>query len=84
MVHPRKGQLEALYHIFSYLKHHERCSMVFDDTYVQFNKNDFVEFDWIDFYGDVTEHILHNAPKARGNPMQMTAFVDAIVMQVTK
>ena len=32
LVQPRQGHLEAAYHIFAYLKRHERSRMVFDDT----------------------------------------------------
>ncbi|MFN9943833.1 MAG: Ty1/Copia family ribonuclease HI, partial [bacterium] len=76
-MNPRQGHLEAVYHIYAYLKRHERCAMVFDDKTLQFAKADFPEFDWLDFYGDVTETIPPNAPELRGNPVQMTAFCDA-------
>jgi hypothetical protein len=77
LVHPRRGHLEAIYHIYSYLKSHERCTMVFDDATVKYAQADFQSFDWTDFYGNVKEAIPPNAPKPRGNPVQMTAFVDA-------
>jgi len=77
LVHPRRGHLEAIYHIYSYLKSHERCTMVFDDAIVKYAQADFQSFDWTDFYGNVKEAIPPNAPKPRGNPVQMTAFVDA-------
>jgi hypothetical protein len=51
--------------------------MVFDDNVIQYTSADFPEFDWYDFYGDVQEAIPPNAPEPRGNPMQMTVFVDA-------
>jgi hypothetical protein len=77
LVHPRQGHLEAIYHIYSYLKKHERCTMVFDDAPVIFGEADFPVFEWTDFYGDVKESIPPNAPEPRGNPVQTTAFVDA-------
>jgi hypothetical protein len=77
LVHPRQGHLEAVYHIYSYLKKHERCAMIFDDAMVTYANADFPTYDWTDFYGDVSEAIPPNAPAPRGNPVQMTAFVDA-------
>jgi hypothetical protein len=77
LVQPRQGHLEAVYHIYSYLKKHERCTMVFDDAIVEFSEADFPSFEWTDFYGDVKESIPPNAPVPRGNPVQTTAFVDA-------
>ena len=77
LVNPRQGHLEAIFHIFAYLKRHERCAMVFDDKILNFAKADFPEFDWFDFYGDVTETIPTNAPEPRGNAVQMNVFCDA-------
>jgi hypothetical protein len=77
LVNPRQGHLEAVYHIFAYLKRHERCAMVFDNKVLHFAKANFSEFDWVDFYGDITEAIPPNAPEARGNPVQMNVFCDA-------
>jgi hypothetical protein len=77
LVHPRQGHLEAIYHIYSYLKRHERCTMVFDEAFVSFSEADFPVFDWTDFYGPVSETMPPNAPEPRGNPVEMTAFVDA-------
>lgn len=77
LVQPRQGHLEAVYHIYSYLKKHERCTMVFDDAIVEFSEADFPSFEWTDFYGEVKESIPPNAPVPRGNPVQTTAFVDA-------
>jgi len=77
LVHPRQGHLEAVYHIYSYLKKHERCTMVFDDAMLTYTPDDFPVFDWTDFYGDVSEAIPTNAPAPRGNPVQINAFVDA-------
>jgi hypothetical protein len=73
---PRQGHLDAVFHMFSYLKSHDRSRLVFDDSYVQFT--DYVESDdWKDFYGDVKEAIPPNAPEPRGKPVQMTAFIDS-------
>jgi hypothetical protein len=72
---PLTGHLVALFHMFSYLKCHDRSKLVFDDSYVQVN--DEQDYDWKGFYPNVTEEIPTNIPKPRGKAMQMTVFVDA-------
>jgi hypothetical protein len=66
---PRRGHLEAVYHIFAYLKKHDNgARIVFDlktpgiDERV-FNSN----VDWRDFYGDVCEELPPNMPEPKGN-----------------
>ncbi len=76
LVHPCQGHFDAVYHIYSYLKKHGRCAMIFDEAKVTYSNADFPAFDWADFYGEVSEVIPMNAPKPRGNPIQMTALVD--------
>jgi len=63
LVNPRQGHLQAMYHIYAFLKRHDRCTMVFDDKILTFSSADFPEFDWMDFYGDVEEAIPPNAPE---------------------
>ncbi len=76
---PRCGHLEALYHIFAYLKKHENgARIVFDpktpciDGRV-FNSN----ADWRDFYGDVCEELPPNITESKGNVVNISCFVDA-------
>ncbi len=42
-----------------------------------FSADDCPTFNWTDFYGNVSEVISPNAPQPGGNPVQITAFVDA-------
>ena len=76
---PRLGHLEAVYHIFAYLKKHPDLGRIAYDARMHhidesvFNSN----ADWIPFYGDVEEELPANQPKARGNAVTMSAFVDA-------
>jgi hypothetical protein len=72
---PRVGHFSALMHMFSYLEHHNRSRVVFDDTYV--NVTDEVEYDWEAFYPGVVEELPRNAPPPRGNPVQIRCYVDA-------
>mmetsp|Transcript_24287 Transcript_24287/g.34811 ORF Transcript_24287/g.34811 Transcript_24287/m.34811 type:complete len:297 (-) Transcript_24287:210-1100(-) len=77
LVHPRRGHLDAVYHIYGYLKHHDRSTLVFDDSPIKWTENDFQCYDWTDFYQDASEKIPSNAPEPRGNYVQINAFVDA-------
>ena len=53
---PRQGHLEAAYHIFAYLKHHETSRLAFDPKMPSVNEGAFnTNADWRDFYGDVRE-----------------------------
>jgi hypothetical protein len=51
--------------------------MVFDDTEPVFNDVTFKVCDWSKFYPDAKEAIPHNAPKARGNGVVTSCFVNA-------
>jgi hypothetical protein len=68
--------LEVL-HIFAYLKAHKRSTMVFDDARADIDEARFSTYEWQDFYHDAVEAIPLNAPEPRGNPVQMTCFVDS-------
>ena len=76
---PRRGHLEAMYHIFAYLKKHENgARIVFDPKTPQMDERVFKSnADWRDFYGDVTEELPLNMPKPRGQPVVVSCFVDA-------
>jgi hypothetical protein len=73
---PREGHLEAVYHIFAYLKNHENSKVVFDDAMPEIDERKFTKADWKDFYGDMKEAIPPNAPEPRGNYVHVSAFVD--------
>ena len=76
---PRRGHLEALYHIFAYLKKHENgARIVFDPKTPNIDERVFnADADWRDFYGDVTEELPPNMPEAKGKPVMISCFVDA-------
>jgi hypothetical protein len=75
LVHPQRGHMEANYHIYGYLKHHNHSTMVFDDATINRKDADFTEFDWTDFYQDSKENIPPNAPEPRGNPEQINKCI---------
>ena len=76
LVSAQQRQLEQLFHIFAYLKHHPRSTMVFDDTVPTFKSERFVKCDWSEFYPDATEAIPGNMPEPRGKEAVMSCFVD--------
>ena len=63
---PREGHLEAVFHIFGYLKGYHNVWMVFDLTYPTPDMSMFQEHGWCDFYGDVKEILPPNAPDPMG------------------
>ena len=74
---PREGHLEAVFHIYAYLKHKHASRMVFDPTYPDIDMSNFPSHDWKDFYGDVKEALPTNAPKPRGKEVDLRLYVDS-------
>jgi hypothetical protein len=76
---PRHGHLEALYHIFAYLKKHENDTrIVFDPKTPNIDKRVFnSDADSQDFYGDVREELPPNMPEPKGKSVLISCFVDA-------
>ena len=77
MAMPREGHLEALFHVFAYLKWKHNSAMVFDPTYPEINHDEFTKQDWKQFYGDVKEPIPPNAPPPRGKSADLRLYVDS-------
>jgi hypothetical protein len=77
LANPREGHLQQVFHIFGYLKRHERSTMVFDDTEPSFNPARFRECDWSEFYPDAEDALPPNMPEPRGKEVSTTCFVDA-------
>ena len=61
MAMPREGHLDAVLHIFGYLKIKYNSRMAFDPTVPYCDETSFQECDWKEFYGDVKEAIPSNA-----------------------
>ena len=76
---PRRGHLEAIYHIFAYLKKHENgACVVFDPAMPSIDERVFNDnADWRDFYGDVAEELLPSMPEPKGKHVTISCFVDA-------
>jgi len=69
----------ALYHIFAYMKNHpDMGRAVYDPKSIEIDESAFNNnADWKSFYGDVQEELPPKMPKPRGNPVAISAFVDA-------
>ena len=76
---PRKGHLEQLFHIFSYLKKNHNAEMVFDPSDPDIEPNDFPRQDWeaTEFGDELEEELPPNCPEPLGLGMIMRAYVDA-------
>ena len=71
-----KGHLNEVFHIFSYLKSHDRSAMVFDDMELDLECG-FHTCDWSEYYPGAKEAIPLNAPEPHGCGITMTCYVDA-------
>jgi hypothetical protein len=78
-VSPRVGHLEVMYHVFAYLRNHlDMGQIAYDSLAPMLNDLTFQgNADWTDFYGDVQEEFPPKMLKLRGNPVTISAFVDA-------
>ena len=71
---PREGHLAAIFHMFAYLKTHERSKQVMDPTPI--NHDPHPVYDWQDFY-KCEEVIPPDMPEPRGKPVQTTTYADS-------
>ena len=76
---PRFGHLEAIYHIFAYLKKHpDMGRLAYDSKRPDIDESIFQHnADWKEFYGDVEEELPPNMPEPRGRSVTISSFVDA-------
>jgi hypothetical protein len=77
---PRQGHLEAIYHVFAYIKKSNKSSLVLDPKSILLDVRSFADTPidaWREFYGDVAEELPADMPAPRGNAVDITCFVDA-------
>jgi len=77
MAMPREGHLDAMLHMFGFLKQKYNSRLCFDPTYPEINETDFIKCDWKQFYGEVKEAIPPNAPQARGKEVILRGYCDS-------
>ena len=74
---PREGNLDKLFHIFTYLKWKHRARMFFEPTYPSFENDDFPRHYWEKNYDEVKEVIPTNYHSPQGKGLDMIGYVDA-------
>ena len=78
MASPRNGHLNAVFHMFAFLKIKHNGVMVFDPTEPDLDISQFPVEDWsASAYGECKEELPPNAPKSRGLGFTMRSFVDS-------
>jgi hypothetical protein len=77
LVQPRVGHLNELYHLFRYLKSHDRSRIILDASRPTIDEKRFLKQDWTEFYRDAKEPIPPNAPEPRGKSVMVSCFVAA-------
>ena len=78
MALPREGLLDAVFHMFAFLKRKHNGVIVFDPTEPEIDINTFPREDWSATpYEECKEEIPSNAPEPRGIVFTMIAFVDS-------
>jgi hypothetical protein len=77
LVQPRVRHLNELYHLFGYLKSHDRSRIVLDASRPTIDEKRFLKQHWTEFYRDAKELIPPDAPEPRGKPVVVSCFVDA-------
>lgn len=77
MAMPRQGHLDAVLHVFGYLKCRHNARLVLNPTYPEVNEADFMVHDWKEFYGDIKEAIPDDAPEPRGKEVIIRMNVDS-------
>ena len=66
MAMPRDGHIEAVLHVFTFIRQKYKSIMEFYPTHPVINMSDFQECKWQYFYGDLNEATPPNAPKEGG------------------
>ena len=74
---PREGHMDAVLHIFGYLRQKYNSRLALDPTYPNIDMSDFKECDWKQFYGEAKEAIPPNAPESRGKDVDLRMFIDS-------
>ena len=77
MTMPREVHLEAILHVFAFLRQKYNSRMEFDLTYPVIDINDFKEYKWKVFNGYLKEAIPPNAPEERVKKVDLNGYVDS-------
>ena len=89
MASPWEGHLDALMHIFGFLRINHNSRMAYDPSYPTIDMSVFKPNDWKSFYGNVKEPTPSNAPEPHGKDVDLRLYVDsehcagAVVLEAT-
>ena len=79
---PREGHLEQCLHIFAYLKKYHCLKIVFNDSALIFDKEQFQQCKWEEFYPGAEDVLPPNVPRAQGKPLMMMCLGDAVMRRL--
>ena len=74
---PRRGHLEAVFHIFAYLDSKHNARMVLDPTYPEIDMSYFKKCDWKELYGSDLETLPPDAHIPLGKEVYFRLYVDS-------
>ena len=77
---PRKGHLERVKRIYSYLLKFKDSKIRFRTHEPDYSDIQHVKQDWESVYVEIKEQLPSNAPKPLGKPVVLTHYVDANLM----
>jgi hypothetical protein len=73
----REGHLNALLHMFDFMRINHNSRMVYKPLYPTSDMNVFKPNGWKSFYGNVEESIPSSAPELRGKEVNLRLYVDS-------
>ncbi len=74
---PRRGHLEAVYHVFAYLNKHDKSRIIFDPTDPVPVTPSHPRPDWSSLYQELEEELPPKMPEPLGNSVTLHVFVYA-------
>ena len=74
---PREGHLQAMLHVFGYLKKTSSAKILFDPRQPDYSDYEFIQHEWDGAYPGAKEEIDDSLPTPKGKPVTLTVFVDA-------
>ncbi len=74
---PREGHLQAMMHVFGYLKKFRKGKLLIDPSKPDHSAYEVQEHNWSEMYPDAEEELPPDMPKPKGKSMNITVWVDA-------
>ena len=79
LVLPREGRLEAVLHVYGYLRANHDTRLALDTSYPDIDNSQFLQCNWKYFYGNVKEAVPPYAPGPRGNKFTYVCMLIVII-----